>query len=542
MGNFLKFIDEDIEAKKTLLMAMPTNNKRDIKKFNDKIGDFNNKYEDYKTNVKKYLEVKSKSFDIKKNVANLESPKSKVSNLERIRFLLNPVNTFFEKMGFDSLLYELSNYSDFDFAVLNDNLNQFLAKFKEVGIVLNGDDFDYTCYVHEYMVAFLEAQANKKGDYSKVAEKFEKIYWVNPEMVQHIELNFRKLINKHEKRFVNYISELQKRVVLENNVASYEDCLDKLKIAYREFNAVNRESISDIIDLAKTGEIDINNYFEDSKIRISNYTSLMINAIDFSDKDKMTGFYDDLENLIVNLEEYSNYVKFLPLINDFKDEYSPSVITSDASGINRILKDLRSQIRAKEKKLNKLNRKIRGGFFGRFHSKGDSVLKQLKIDSIQQAKDLYELYHKYDNENFKYNIINVLNSSLTIAELLHLYYSFDYFKKNAIKKTFDIISHDQMVKYSEAFDLFAMNLDNIIIKGVLLFEENDIAKVIVNRYRLDEININEEDLEEGNLSLLIDKINFLLRIKTIEESSITVEKIWFMVKVESLKAKDKKVD
>ena len=66
MSNFLKFIEEDITAKKTLLSTMPTKTKRDIKKYNEKITDMINKYNEYEGSVKKYLDTKSRSFNIKK--------------------------------------------------------------------------------------------------------------------------------------------------------------------------------------------------------------------------------------------------------------------------------------------------------------------------------------------------------------------------------------------------------------------------------------------------------------------------------------------
>lgn len=537
MSNFLEFITEDIETRKTLLSTMPTKSKRDIKEYNEKIDEFISKYEAYKDGVKKYLEAKSESFNVKKKDDNLEQLKTKIEGLERCRFLLNPLNTYFEKMSFDSLLYEVSNYTDFDFGVLNDTLNKLLDKFKSAGIKLSYIDFDYTPYVNEYMREFLEVQNNKDKDYSKVSEKFEQIYWVNPEIIQHIELNFRKIITKHEKKIINYIIELQKETMRENNVTNYENCLTQLKKAYQELNVANTESINDIIDMAKTNVIDINNYFEDSKVRMQNYTSLMINPIELKDKEKMEEFYEDMQNLIVNLEEYSNYIKFLPLIESFKKEYTPYLASKDIDTVFKTLKTIKSEIKSKENKLNKLNKKINGGIFG---SVKENASKQLKLDAIKQAKELYELYKKHDEESFKHKVLGILNSSLTIEEVLNLYYSFDYFKKNAIKNSFEITNHDEMVSYSEKFDLFVMNLDNIIIKGVLLFEENDISKVLVNRYRLDEININKEDLEDDNLVALKDKVKFLLRIKTIEESATTLEKIWFMVQVHKIKLREEK--
>ena len=51
MNSFLDFIDNDIEAKKTLLSSLPTNNKTNIRKYNEKIASIYENYEYYTESV-----------------------------------------------------------------------------------------------------------------------------------------------------------------------------------------------------------------------------------------------------------------------------------------------------------------------------------------------------------------------------------------------------------------------------------------------------------------------------------------------------------
>lgn len=549
MINFLKFIDEDIEMKTTLISTTPTNTKRDIKKYNEKIDSITEKYVEYKAAVKKYIDTKSKNFNVKDSDKSLEKLNKNVTELEHVRFILNPTNTFNEKIGFDNLLYEISNYYNFNFDSLNEVISQFLSKFELAEIKLTSNDFDYTCYVHEYMTCFLEAKNSKESNYDKVAEVFEKIYWVNPEIIQHIELNFRKLISKYEKKFVDYINKIQKKVMVENSITGYQDCLDKLKIAYNQLNEVDCESVTDIIKLAKSGTIDMNNYFEDSKTRTGAYNSLMINSSNVTDKVFMEKFYDTLRKLKNNVEEYNNYIKFTPVIENFKKEYekqiqkvetAPSKGSSDKNSPNKTLKETEAKISLKENQLEKMNKKTFGGEPMLFDFSKGGALKKLKIDSIKLAKELYDLYKIYDQEYFKGKVMEVLNDSLTVSDLLHLYYSFDYFKKMAIQTAFNTTIHEEIVKYSDEFDLFAMNPTNIVVNGVAVFEETNISKIIMNKYRLDNINLNEENLNPDDLETLLNKILFLLRVNEIEKSSTTVEKIWFMAQVEKINLMEKK--
>ncbi|NLL44491.1 MAG: hypothetical protein GX247_02345 [Mollicutes bacterium] len=543
MNNFLQFIEEDIEAKKTLISTMPTKTKTNKRKYNEKIDTIIEKYSAYKAHVKKYITVKSKSYEIKKTENDLEKISNKVSTLEHVRFILNPTNTYFEKMGFDDLVYELSNYYEFNFNSLNDIINQFLKKFELAGIKLTSKDFNYTYYVNEYMTAFFEARRDE--NYEKLPEIFEKIYWVNPEIIRHLELNFRKLIKKHAKKFIAYIAKLEKEVLLENGVNNYDDCLRKLRIVYEELNEADKENISDIIDLAKNGTIDMTVYFEDNKLRATTYESLMIDPLNLNDSEAMEKFYESLGKLKLNLEEYVNYMKFLLLINDFKNTYSNQVMNENKGPLimttEKNLKVIEAQIADREEKLEKINKRLLGGRLSLFESKDDNAITKMKIDSIKLAKELYDMYKAYDNEFFKLKVLTILTRSLTVAELLHLYYSFDYFKKMAIKKVFNITNYDEIIKYSDSFDLFAMNPTNIITKGIFVFDEGNVAKIIINKYRLDNINLTEEMLaDESEVTNLLEKVNYLLRINVIEKSSTTVEKIWFISQVEKIKNAEKK--
>ena len=529
MNNFLEFINKDIEAKKTLISTMPTKTKTNKKKFNETIDDIIERYDEYKTSTRNYLIAKAKSFEVKEST-DIDKLTEKLETLENVKFLLNPTNTYVEKMCFDDLLYQINNYDTFNFKSLNEIINGLLDKFEQAGIHLESDDFNYTCYVHEYMTAFLEVRNRRLKSYDKVSEIFEQIYWVNPELIQHIELNFRKLIKKNSRKLNNYILTIQKEVMEKNKIRDYAHCLEKLQDAYIDLNLASKETISDIIAMAKTKELDIEQYLSDSKGRKMAFDSLIPEV---TDVDKVA---PALEKLKLNILEYQNYLEFYPMFKYFKDEYEKLLTTEkkDYKGLKTII----DQIETKENELEKLNKKIFSGKPGLFEFRSDSALKQLKLQSVLKAKELYELYKTYDVEYFKDKVMMILNDTLTISDVLNLYYSFDYFKKLTIQKVYNITDYDEIIKYSDNFDLFAMNPTNIIITGVPIFSSNNIAKTISNKYRLNSINISEDDLNEDNLKNLLNKILLILRVNKIEKSETTIEKIWFIVQVEKIVAKE----
>ena len=95
-------------------------------------------------------------------------------------------------------------------------------------------------------------------------------------------------------------------------------------------------------------------------------------------------------------------------------------------------------------------------------------------------------------------------------------------------------TQEELISFAETFDLFAMNLNNIIMSGVLIFDKEDVSNIIVKKYRLSKINISDEDLHTDNIENLINKITLLQRVNKIENSEISVDKIWFMVKVKEI--------
>ena len=226
MNDFLTFIEKDIATKKISIQTLPIKTKTNIKKLNETIKFYETKYEEYRSGVRNYLLAKARSFEINEKEDETEKNhiNEKVIVLEHAKFLLNPLNTYVEKIGFDILIYQLRNYYAFNFNSLNEIINNFLDKFELAGIKLTKNDFEYTCYVNEYMTSFLEVRYSPEKKYSSLSEIFEKIYWVNPDIIRHIELNFRKLIRTHSKLFNEYILKIQNETMQINNIINYEDC------------------------------------------------------------------------------------------------------------------------------------------------------------------------------------------------------------------------------------------------------------------------------------------------------------------------------
>ena len=524
MRNFLDFISNDVEAKKTLLSSLPTKTKTNKKKYNETIEEFVGKYESYKDSVYHYIVAKNNSLKLKFEDKDLASYDEKIANLEKLRVLFNPLNTSYEKMGFDELIYRMSNYYVFNFDSIDSIINEFIDKFNQAGIQLYESDFNYTYYVHKYMEMFLDVRLNRKT-VDDLNRTFEEVYWTNPDIISHIEINFRKLINKYMKKFDSYISSQQKEYSKKYNIKNYKECMDLLTQAYYDRNKAYEEDVSMIITKAVNKEFDISQYLETSKFRKSAYSSFISENIDINDNTVMQKICSSLEKLSANLEEYEGYLKIEPIISDFKKKYS-SLADKHSSNSNE-LKTILNTIKKQEAELEKLNKKI-------FKGNDD---KNLKMESVSRTKKLYELYKNYDTEYFKSKVLSVLNVNMTISDVLDLYYSFDYFKKLTIQNVYKLSNYDEVIANSDTFDLFAKNQTNIIVKSLPLFEENNIPRIIANKYKLDNIGISEGDITIDNIPTLNNKIALITRIYKISLSPTTVLKIWFMVNAKRIMEK-----
>ena len=542
MNNFLEFINNDREAKKTLLSSMPINNKTNIKKYNEKISSIRNDYVYYKDGVLKYMNAKSESFEASKEAKNTEKLMKQFEEYKHMKFILNPMNSFKEKMGLDDLLYDIHNYSNFTFENINEIIKKLIEKFRTAGINLKSDDFKYTCYVNEYMTEFFISN----GDYSKLSDTFEKIYWYNPNIIEHIELNFRKLIKKYQKEFEDYIDKEQKTLLSKNNFKNYDEFIKALKEKYDELVNSNEEDLCDIVEMAKKSKIEINNYFPESKFRTTTYSTLTINEIDYSDKAEMKKLLDTLKRLRTNALEYSNYLKYVPLFKYFKEKYEKQ---ESVESNNSTLKNIQSQIESKEAKLESINSKIFNeektnpilNILNNFSKKKPESLKNLKIESLKIAKELYDLYYEQEKLQFENTIISLKSDSLLlISDVVRLYYSYNFFKKETFEKVYNLTTYNEIVDMCNEFDEFASNPTNIIINGINTFEDSDVASVICNKYRLENINLELGDLDEDNIPALINKIDFVFRINKIENSKLSIEKIWFIVQNDKIKEKEEK--
>ncbi len=531
-SNFLNYILDDIDTKKKTLASMPIKTKTNIKKYNDLVDSILKSYDEYENNVTKYITAKSNSFQVPTVVKNndIDNINNQIKELEEAKFLINPFNTFYEKLKFDEMLYELDFYGDYDFSNIYVVLDKLLDKFEAIGVRLTSTEFNYTPYVYDFMRAFLEVRISNSSNFERVTKIFEEIYWTNPDLVRHIVFNFKKLIRKHAKKFDAYLTVLQKKVIASNRLSSYGDCISRLEDLYISKNNIDKETIEDIVNKSLNGEINIALYLEGSKYRDS-VAKEFKDDLDLNNLEDFKLVCDNLEKLKINIEEFAYYKKLLPLIDYIKVEFDKTSENITKFDSKRV-KQIENLIIEKENKMDKLNKKVvnPSRLFGK---PNELEVSKIKAESLNVAKELTKMYEKYDETYFIDKLIRVYSTSMTVSDFLTVLNSFEAFKRILLKKVFNLKSKAEVEEYVDCFNYYVGNPLNIISKGILIFDTNDIARIIINKYRLNNININEASLINSDLEDFLGKINLMLRVFIIKNSEITEEQIWFKSEVKN---------
>ena len=122
MSDILEEFNSYISTNKAILEAMPTKTKKNMEKYVAKLKEFHGaslKIKDivWRTIEKRY--VKLTTFEDNKAIAELENKISEVGNVE----LFNELNTPYEKLGFDRIDHNLSQFYEANLELLNENFS-----------------------------------------------------------------------------------------------------------------------------------------------------------------------------------------------------------------------------------------------------------------------------------------------------------------------------------------------------------------------------------------------------------------------------------
>lgn len=527
--NVIDKINVQIEADKEILSILPKNTKKNLQIYKDKAGEikqgYNNTLEQVISEIKRrFIKIKSVSSDIK-----IETLNNELAKLNKIN-LINKNTTSFEKMGLDEDLYILKRYYKNNLEYINGAIAKCIEKFSNVGIFLTYKDFNYSVYTKEYMKVFMHDMKIGKPNSSNVKDKFEQIYWKCPDLIIHLELNFRSLYLKKEKEINKYF-ENEKKQILKDIGLNESDILKKYNTLQESLIESQNKDTALILEKFLNNEKAPKDY-EEASIKRS-YKKLIENDIQDFDREELDEINKNIYRLQNSLYEFKNYQKFKFIYDQAVDIYK-----SKEKYKVTYLKKLK-QIKKMEAKLFKINKKIERyeahkGIIIRFFSKNTNRLEKINIDANTNILEMRNIYRDLE-ENKINNIISCsLNDGSTIYDVLFLVSNFYSFLVNTIINEFPESTQDEILDTIEMYKRFINYPKTTIINNIKIAEDKDIILIIKDKYNLCNINITKEDLEEENLDILLATVNNICDYNYLINSKTNLEDIKFILQAKKI--------
>lgn len=501
----LEDFNQDVETAKEVLSSMPINNAKNLALYLNKVKELKTEYSAYRDEV--FREIKkrsSKYLNIKTN-DRLELVRKELLDYKDLS-LFNPINTPFEKMGFDTLLYSLTHYYKNDLTSVNNDIKEALGKFELVGVTLTENDFIYSNYARKYIKELLRDDSN-----DRMKDVFEDLHWKCPDVISHIETSFRILFNKNIKSFENYLDERKKEILIDN--LSYDDyVLKRTNLSKELYNLENYEE-SAIINKFMNGQLMLNDY---NIVNVNKSYSKFLG--DNCDVTKGKEKHNDFKNLLFNLEEYKNYMEYSYILDDVKTKFAERL--SHQGEVTKITKEINVIVAELAKLTEEVNEGTTKGFLF-FKKKIDIEKHYLTIN--EKVKELDLKYEEYDKALVYESMNTYITETSSVYDVFKFVYSFKGYLRSCIKAHEEDIDINKVKRIVKNFDAFLSNPNLNILKNVKFSVDSDVAEILIDHYKLLEINVKRDLLTFEGIDELIKALNVILNSYYLENAGLSIE-------------------
>lgn len=508
MRNLDEFVS-DVNLKKEILETMPKNNVRDLKAYISKLQENLSIVQEEQAALEDEIKKRYKKIRGPKISDELKNMMQRLENSEGVLYLLNEMDTSYEKMNLDKALFNLNHYYSKNLEMVNDTILYCIKKFEEVGVKLELKDFNYSEYVKEYLKVFFAEMEKGTINSNKTKNKFDEIYWKCPNLIIHIVLNIKYLYLRKEKEIDKYFKN-QKTNLIKNFTA--KDIIERTFELSRQVDEYISNSKEIITNKLLDGELNIKDYSE------KNITDCYLKFIDEDDLDlnneeKINETDKGLDKLLNSLCEYKMYLESKFIVDDIVKIYNEKEKYKNAYA------NTLKEINKKEKKRISLNSKLEKN--GLFNKSKDKIRNErdLIIDELTKL-------HKELEQNKVYNtILEKLDDNSNIKEALMLANSFYRYTFLCICEKFKGIEENDIEEKIQNLEAFINYPYCTIINNIKMTENKEIWMIIKDRYKLLNINIEKEDLELDNIDPLINTIKVIMQAHNIRKNKIDLNKI-----------------
>lgn len=497
--------NHDVEVVKEVLSSMPINNAKNLALYKNKVQELRSEYEGYRDQLFSEMRRRTEGYLSGTSSHRLEYVKKELLDYKDLS-LFNPINTPFEKMGFDTLLYSLTHYYKNDLASVHSDIKEALAKFELVGVTLTENDFVYSNYARKYIKEFL-----KNDDLDRMKDVFEDLHWKCPDVISHIETSFRILFNKHIKAFEKYIEEKKKEIIVDN--LSYDDYLLKRNSLAKELDELENYDVSVIVNRFMNGELLLNDY---SVVNVSKcYSKFLGENCDVSKgKEKA----EDFKNLLFNLDEYKKYLKYSYVLDDVKTKYAEK--DSHQGEVAKIAKEIESIVSELIRLTKEINDGSTKGFLF-FKKKVDIEKHYLTVN--EKVKELDAKYEEYDKAFIYEKINSCLSDTSSIYDVFCFVLAFKGYLRSCIKAHDEDVDIHKVKETVKQFEAFLLQPNLTILKNIPFSVDSDIAEIVMDHYKLLEIDLKKEELTYDGVDALIQALTIIVNQHCLESNDLTID-------------------
>ena len=501
----LENFNQDIEVAKEVLASMPINNAKNLSLYKSKIAELKTEYvndrkelfNEIKRRSAKYLEMKPNS--------RIERVKKELLDYKDLG-LYNPINTPFEKLGFDTLLYSLTHYYKNDLASVNADIKEAFAKFRAAGIVLTEKDFIYSDYAKTYIKELL-----KDDDEERIKDVFEDLHWKCPDVISHVETSIRILFDKNIKVFEKYVDEQQKEI-LGGNLTAADYALRRTNLAKELYELENYDDAV-IVNKFMNGELILNEY---TKVNVDKcFKKFLGENVNIGDAKSRV---EDFKSLAFNLVEYKSYLNFAYVLDDFKVKYAERA--GHVGECAKITKEINAIINDLVKITADINSGTTKGFLF-FKKKVDTEKLYLEIN--QKVKDLDLKYEEYDKAFIYEKMNECITDTSSIYDVLNFAFSFKGYLRQCIKSKDDTVDIKVVKRTVNDFEKFLYNPNLNILKNIPFSVDTDLSVVLLDHYKLMNIELDLDELNVDGIDSLVKMLDIIINTHYLEAMGLDIE-------------------
>ena len=318
MNDPVEILNKKIETEKEILSVMPKNTKKNMDLYKKKVEEVHDNYQRYLNDI--ILEIKRRANRIN-NIKENEEIKILENKLKEFKQidLFASVNTSFEKMKLGENLFGLRKFYQNNLEKVNNNIANCIEKFKEAGIKLTQEEFDYCPFVKRYMQEFFEEYEKGNVNSQKMKEVFEKIYWECSDVIMHIELNIRYIYLKKQKE-IDKTLKSNRKTILKKLETSEETYLEQYKQMQQELDELKASDKRIFLDKFLNKKLDVKEY-EDSEIE-KKYAKILAKPPETYSKTELNEIKEHILKLSKSIEEYQNYTKYKFVVDEVLKIYN----------------------------------------------------------------------------------------------------------------------------------------------------------------------------------------------------------------------------